>query len=71
MDFLSFHLKKSLEKHLKYIEEWIKSYEDISNSMEEEFDCNNEQIFEKYIRQEKKLKEIIKTLGSEHELVVN
>lgn len=64
-------LKKSLEKHLKYIEESIKSYKDIRNSMEEEFDSNDERTLEKYIRQEKKLKEMIKTLGSEHELVVN
>ena len=64
-------LKKSLEKHLKYIEESIKSYKYIRNSMEEEFDSNDERTLEKYIRQEKKLKEMIKTLGSEHELVVN
>lgn len=68
--FIHTNLKKSLEKHLKYVEESIKSYKYIRNSMEEEFDSNDERTLENYIRQEKELKEMIETLDSEHELVV-
>ena len=63
-------LKKSLEQHLNYVKESIKSYEYIRDLKEKRFDLNDGQTLEHFIKQENKLKEMIKALDSEYELAL-